>query len=178
MEKRKLGRTGHESTVVTFGTAGLGRVTQEVADKAIQQVLDAGVNHIDIAPTLIELAGLSAPDSMRGTALVDKNLTPTNPDTPFTYAEIDFEGNVVQAVRTLDEKLIHANVDNTRGLEPIELYDMQADPKELTNLAGGGNERQAVLLQTLKDMQKSILAGAIEPGWAPPTSAWCARSTQ
>ncbi|MCH9009885.1 MAG: aldo/keto reductase [Chloroflexi bacterium] len=51
MEKRRLGRTGHESTVVTFGTAGLGRVTQEVADKAIQQVLDAGVNHIDIAPT-------------------------------------------------------------------------------------------------------------------------------
>ncbi len=51
MEKRKLGRTGHESTVVTFGTAGLGRVTQDVADKAIQQVLDAGVNHIDIAPT-------------------------------------------------------------------------------------------------------------------------------
>ena len=51
MEKRKLGRTGHESTVVTFGTAGLGRVTQEVADEAIQQVLDAGVNHIDIAPT-------------------------------------------------------------------------------------------------------------------------------
>ena len=51
MEKRRLGRTGHESTVVTFGTAGLGRVTQEVADKAIQEVLDAGVNHIDIAPT-------------------------------------------------------------------------------------------------------------------------------
>ena len=51
MEKRRLGRTGHESTVVTFGTAGLGRVTQEVADIAIQQVLDAGVNHIDIAPT-------------------------------------------------------------------------------------------------------------------------------
>ena len=51
MEKRRLGRTGYESTVVTFGTAGLGRVTQEVADRAIQQVLDAGVNHIDIAPT-------------------------------------------------------------------------------------------------------------------------------
>ena len=51
MEKRRLGRTEHESTVVTFGTAGLGRVTQEVADKAIQHVLNAGVNHIDIAPT-------------------------------------------------------------------------------------------------------------------------------
>ena len=61
MEKRKLGRTGHESTVVTFGTAGLGRVTQEVADKAIQQVLDAGVNHIDIAPTYRQAMERMAP---------------------------------------------------------------------------------------------------------------------
>ena len=40
MQKRRLGRTGHESTVVTFGTVGIGRtgMTQEV------------VNHIDIAP--------------------------------------------------------------------------------------------------------------------------------
>ena len=28
MEKRRLGRTDHESTVVTFGTAGIGRVSQ------------------------------------------------------------------------------------------------------------------------------------------------------
>ena len=51
MEKRMLGRTGHESTVVTFGTAGVGRVTQDVADKAIELIFEHGVNHIDIAPT-------------------------------------------------------------------------------------------------------------------------------
>jgi aryl-alcohol dehydrogenase-like predicted oxidoreductase len=51
MEKRTLGRTGHQSTVVTFGTAGLSRVTQESADQAVQLILDYGVNHIDIAPT-------------------------------------------------------------------------------------------------------------------------------
>ena len=51
MEKRRLGRTGHESTVVTFGTAGIGRVSQEVADRAVEQILEYGVNHIDIAPT-------------------------------------------------------------------------------------------------------------------------------
>ena len=51
MEKRRLGRTGHESTVVTFGTAGIGRVSQPVADTAVEQFLAHGVNHIDIAPS-------------------------------------------------------------------------------------------------------------------------------
>ena len=53
MEKRLLGRTGHQSTVTTFGAAGIGRadMTQKVADKAIQLALDHGVNHIDVAPS-------------------------------------------------------------------------------------------------------------------------------
>jgi len=50
MEQRRLGRTGHLSTVVTFGTAGIGKVEQETADRAIQLVLDHGVNHFDVAP--------------------------------------------------------------------------------------------------------------------------------
>ncbi|HTY80137.1 MAG TPA: aldo/keto reductase [Candidatus Bathyarchaeia archaeon] len=50
MEKRRLGRTGHLSSVVTFGAAGIGRQPQDVADRAIQTALDHGVNHIDVAP--------------------------------------------------------------------------------------------------------------------------------
>jgi len=50
MEQRRLGRTGHLSSVVTFGTAGIGKVDQETADVAIQLVLDHGVNHVDVAP--------------------------------------------------------------------------------------------------------------------------------
>jgi aryl-alcohol dehydrogenase-like predicted oxidoreductase len=50
MEKRRLGRTGQMSTVVTFGAAGIGRVEQDVADQAVQTALDYGVNHFDVAP--------------------------------------------------------------------------------------------------------------------------------
>src|SRR6266542_6156684 len=50
MEQRRLGRTGHMSSVVTFGAAGIGRVAQEVADRAIEAALAHGVNHIDVAP--------------------------------------------------------------------------------------------------------------------------------
>jgi aryl-alcohol dehydrogenase-like predicted oxidoreductase len=51
MEQRRLGRTGQRSSVVTFGSAGIGRVEQDVADRAIQAALDAGVNHVDVAPS-------------------------------------------------------------------------------------------------------------------------------
>lgn len=51
MEQRRLGRTGHMSSVVAFGAAGIGKVDQETADKAIQTALDHGVNHIDVAPS-------------------------------------------------------------------------------------------------------------------------------
>jgi len=51
MEKRRFGRTGHESTVAIFGGAGLGRVSQETADKAMQTALDYGLNRIDVAPS-------------------------------------------------------------------------------------------------------------------------------
>jgi aryl-alcohol dehydrogenase-like predicted oxidoreductase len=51
MEKRVLGRTGHHSTVVAFGSASLGPVSQQVADTAIELALEHGVNHVDIAPS-------------------------------------------------------------------------------------------------------------------------------
>ncbi len=61
MQKRELGRTGHQSTVVTLGMAGLGRVPQDTADEAIQLALDHGVNHIDIAPSYGEAMERLAP---------------------------------------------------------------------------------------------------------------------
>lgn len=50
LARRKLGRTGHENSVVALGTAAFWDVSQETADRAIQQALDAGVNHFDVAP--------------------------------------------------------------------------------------------------------------------------------
>jgi aryl-alcohol dehydrogenase-like predicted oxidoreductase len=44
-----FGRTGHESTRIIFGAAALGRLRQERADEVLQQLLGAGVNHLDTA---------------------------------------------------------------------------------------------------------------------------------
>ena len=52
METRRLGRTEHMSSVVTFGAFAVGRgVDQPEADAAVDLVLSRGVNHIDVAPS-------------------------------------------------------------------------------------------------------------------------------
>jgi aryl-alcohol dehydrogenase-like predicted oxidoreductase len=44
-----FGSTGHESTRTIFGAAALGSVSQADADRAIETLLDFGINHIDTA---------------------------------------------------------------------------------------------------------------------------------
>jgi len=49
MEMRRLGRLEHQSSVLIYGAAALGDVSQDVADRAIQEALDGGINHFDVA---------------------------------------------------------------------------------------------------------------------------------
>jgi len=49
VETRRLGRLGHQSSVLIYGAAALGEVTQDVADRSVQEALDAGINHLDVA---------------------------------------------------------------------------------------------------------------------------------
>ena len=49
MEKRRLGRLGHESSVLIYGAAALSDVSQDVADRSVQEALDGGINHFDVA---------------------------------------------------------------------------------------------------------------------------------
>jgi predicted aldo/keto reductase-like oxidoreductase len=49
MEQRRLGRIGHSSSVLIYGAAALAEVDQDVADRAIDQALAAGINHFDVA---------------------------------------------------------------------------------------------------------------------------------
>ena len=50
MERRRFGRTGHMSTVAIFGAAAFWDISQEDADQVMEQVIAAGINHIDVAP--------------------------------------------------------------------------------------------------------------------------------
>jgi aryl-alcohol dehydrogenase-like predicted oxidoreductase len=49
VEHRRLGRLGHQSSVLIYGAAALSEVSQDVADQSVQEALDAGINHFDVA---------------------------------------------------------------------------------------------------------------------------------
>ena len=46
-----FGRTGHDSTRIIFGAAALGGMRQERADRTLDLIHSAGINHIDTAAT-------------------------------------------------------------------------------------------------------------------------------
>ena len=49
MEKRRLGRLEHHSSVLIYGAAALSDVSQDAADRSLQEALDGGITHFDVA---------------------------------------------------------------------------------------------------------------------------------
>lgn len=50
MEKRRLGKTEHLSSILIFGSFALFRVGQKEADAALENALEKGINHVDVSP--------------------------------------------------------------------------------------------------------------------------------
>jgi aryl-alcohol dehydrogenase-like predicted oxidoreductase len=50
VETRRLGRTGHASTIAVLGGAAFGRATPEAAEAGFAGAVSRGVNHLDVAP--------------------------------------------------------------------------------------------------------------------------------
>ena len=51
MERRRLGRTGHESTIAILGGAAFATCTPAQAEEGFADAMARGVNHLDIAPS-------------------------------------------------------------------------------------------------------------------------------
>jgi predicted aldo/keto reductase-like oxidoreductase len=49
VQQRRLGRLGHQSSVLIYGAAALAEVDQDTADASVRLALDAGINHFDVA---------------------------------------------------------------------------------------------------------------------------------
>jgi arylsulfatase A-like enzyme/uncharacterized membrane protein YbhN (UPF0104 family) len=131
--------------------------------------------NLDIAPTILKVAGLAMGGMMQGQPLVDDSGATTNHTIGYSYAENNFEGIVLQSVRNgAGQKLIQANEGNKRGLQPLELYDTASDPAESTNLAGtpGVAPQEQELLGLIRGTYAEICEeGAVEPAAAAPAGS-------
>jgi arylsulfatase A-like enzyme len=118
---------------------------------------DRMVLNIDIAPTALDLAGVAVPKTMHGRSLVpllkgDK--ADWRKDWLYEYYEFPGPHSVRKhrGVRTERYKLMHYY----EAPEEFELYDLQKDPQELTNLYGKAEHAELVkqLKQRIADLRK------------------------
>jgi len=82
METRRLGRTEHESSVAILGGAAFWDATPEQAGEGFSAALDAGVNHLDIAPSYGDAERVVGPlvPPVRDRLFVACKTTRRNPD--------------------------------------------------------------------------------------------------
>ena len=108
------------------------------------------VEFVDIYPTLVDLCGLPAPPGLEGQSLTrllrDPQASWDQPAYTFTARE-DWLGI---AVRT--ERWCYTEWDE--GRRGVELYDLQADPRESHNLAS-----DPVYAATVAEMRQKLQAG-------------------
>ncbi len=137
---------------VPFIVAGPG-----VGSGIVSSVLARG---IDVAPTLLDLAGLPGLPAADGRSLRAAANGATLPDAP-AYAESLFaQRNLgwapLYAWRTTGHKLIEA--------PEVELYDVKADPAETRNLA-------ATASHTVAELRRPLRAASAAPGPSQATTA-------
>ncbi len=114
------------------------------------RVVDDMVLDLDIAPTLLELAGVEIPKHMQGHSLVPLAKGQSAQwRKQWLYHYYEFPGyqevRPHRGVRTERYKFIHYY----QSPEEFELYDLKEDPGELHNLYG--DSRHAALLQDMKN---------------------------
>ncbi len=99
---------------------------------------------LDVAPTLLRLAGLPPPQTMQGRDLIgtDVNQGPIVLE-QVKGTQLALRDERWKLVRTL--RTFHHNDAFDREGGAIELYDVEADPQERTNLANGAPEVTARL---------------------------------
>jgi arylsulfatase A-like enzyme len=123
-------------------------------------VADAMVSSIDIAPTIIQGAGVAVPQTMVGKALGLGAGAPAPRD--HAFAESELEGNSLQAYRSGGMKVIHANPGNPRGLPEHQLFDVANDPREQKDLIATQTEVANKLTADMGAVQSHAESIAVE----------------
>lgn len=140
------------------------------------------VSLIDLPPTLLDAAGLPVPRSMQGHSLRPLLCGRTAGWPEEVFVQIS-ESHIGRCVRTRRWKYsVRAAADNRRadgGADRYEedfLYDLEADPHELTNLIGLESHREVARVLRQRLGRRMAAAGekrvVIKPAAGRPAGQW------
>ncbi len=132
--------------------------------------IDALVSLVDLPPTLLDAAGLPIPPAMQGRSILDLLEGAPDPWPEEVFVQIS-ESQVARAIRTKRWKYC-VNAPGLSGWEQAgsehyveeSLYDLEADPYELENLAGIDAFRALA-----DDLRRRLIARMVAAGEAAPT---------
>jgi arylsulfatase A-like enzyme len=105
------------------------------------------VEHIDIFPTLMELLGYQKPASAQGKSFLSLAEGKTNTHKQVVYSEfpnipiVNSDGSYNPSRMKFDGR--YKVIDNGPNIDP-ELYDLQNDPREITNLCHDPSQQKRV----------------------------------
>lgn len=129
MIRRSMGKLGRTTSVLMYGGAALGEVSQDVADASVQEALDAGIDHFDVAAGYgeaeLRLGPWSTTFRERGTFLATKTDVR------------DAEGSWEQIQASLERMQV----------DRVDLLQVHAvgDLEDLDRVTGAGGALEAVL---------------------------------
>ena len=116
------------------------------------------VEFVDIYPTLVDLCGLPAPPGLEGRSLAPLLSNPTAGWDKPALSVVARESWLGRSIRT--ERWCYTEWDE--GHYGVELYDHQADPREMKNLAQD-SQRAATISDLREKLHKSRIARRVAP---------------
>jgi aryl-alcohol dehydrogenase-like predicted oxidoreductase len=128
MEKRRLGKTEHMSSILIFGGFALFDITQKAADAAIENAVEKGINHVDVSP-------------LYGDAEMHLGSYFKRHGNPFFLACKTAERQKAGAWESLKRSLETLKVDK---FDLFQLHGVD-DPKTLATALGPGGALEAIL---------------------------------
>ena len=115
---------------------------------------------IDVAPTLVELAGLPVPDAFAGRSLVGVMTSGKAEGARPIYFDTSHRGFDVHGLRRGRWKLIRNGAEGT-----VELYDVEVDPGERDDLAEAEGDRAARMASELAGWVERMEREGLSRGW-------------
>jgi arylsulfatase A-like enzyme len=127
------------------------------------------VSLIDLPPTLLDAAGIPAPEEMQGRSILPLTVGKAEDWPEEMFVQIS-EAQVGRAVRTrrwkygvdAPEKNGGRDAGSDRYVEQY-LYDLESDPYELTNLIGLESHQEVVAVMRERLIRRMVEAGEEAP---------------